>query len=163
MVSRANGSLPPGGLPGAGMLPPIGTAPARKSSAGRKPAGDRFAEINGFIDFTLADLTRAAVAVWLILWRDTNPDGTARTGQADLARWAGMSDRAVRAALADLAEAGATACRAERSARGRPDDLPGPRAEPGPGRLNGSRLPAVTGSRLPKPAEAYFRHPRMGP
>jgi hypothetical protein len=79
------------------MLPPVGP-----NQAARKRTRDRFAEINGFIDFTLADLTRAAVAVWLILWRDTKPDGLARTGQADLGRRAGMSERSVRAAIDEL-------------------------------------------------------------
>jgi hypothetical protein len=68
-----------------------------------KPAGgktrDRFAVLNAFVDFTLAELTRNEIAVWLVLYRDTKPDGTARTSQADLARRAGTSDRSIRRAL----------------------------------------------------------------
>lgn len=94
-----------GGLPGASMLPPADGGPAARTSA-RKQTRGRFAEVNGFIDYTLAGLTRSAVAVWLVLWRDTKPDGIARTGQVDLGRRAGVTDRAVRKALAELAAAG---------------------------------------------------------
>src|SRR5689334_18002556 len=87
------------------MLPPVGATPPPRPAA-RKRARGRFAEVNGFIDYTLATLTPTAAAVWMILWRDTKPDGMARTGQADLARRAGKTDRAVRKALAELAAAG---------------------------------------------------------
>jgi len=92
------------GLPGAAMLPPAESSPTKPRA--RKATGDRFAEINQFIDFTLANLTPAARSVWLILWRDTKPNGLARTGQADLARRAGVTERTVREALGELAEAG---------------------------------------------------------
>ena len=49
-------------------------------------------------------LTRAEAAVWFILYRDTKPDGTARTGQTDLARRAGCNVRSVGRALARLIE-----------------------------------------------------------
>ena len=88
------------------MLPPLTPAPAKKSSAGRKHTGDRFAEINGFVDFSMANLTRGALAVWFILWRDTKPNGLAKTGQTDLARRAGMTERSVRTALTELEKAG---------------------------------------------------------
>lgn len=101
-MTQANGR-PSGALPGAAMLPPAEPAPvAMPAPRGR----GRFAEVNGFIDFTLATLTPTAAAVWLILWRDTKPNGLARTGQADLARRAGKSERAVRKALTELAAAG---------------------------------------------------------
>lgn len=87
-------------LPGATMLPPAELPAARNHT--RRRTQDRFAEINGFVDFTLAHLTPSAVAVWLILWRDTKPNGLARTGQTDLARRAGVSERAVRKALVCL-------------------------------------------------------------
>lgn len=88
---------------GAWMLPPL--KPAAAGRRPERPAG-RFAEVNAFIDFTMGGLTPAARSVWLILWRDTKPNGLARTGQADLARRAGVSDRSVRAALAELTVAG---------------------------------------------------------
>ena len=65
----------------------------------------RFAELNQFIDFTMASLRPSEVAVWLILYRDTKSyTGTARTGQSDIARRAGITTRGVRKALvrADL-------------------------------------------------------------
>jgi hypothetical protein len=86
------------------MLPPIRAAPAKKPSGGRKRTGDRFAEVNGFVDFTLAKLKPAEVAVWLILWRDTKPDGHAKTGMADLAQRSGYSVRMVKYAVASLIE-----------------------------------------------------------
>ena len=50
--------------------------------------------LNAFADFALADLTGAEAKVWLILFRDTKAaTGTARTGQADIARRAGLSSR----------------------------------------------------------------------
>ncbi len=76
-----------------------------KGKATRRRTGDRFATLNAFVDFTLRDLTRNELAVWLLLWRDTKT-GTARTGQADLARRAGISDRTVRRAIESLRRRG---------------------------------------------------------
>jgi hypothetical protein len=65
--------------------------------------GERFAALNAFADLGLADLTGGEVKVWLILFRDTKAaTGTARTGQADIARRAGMSRRGVQVALDKL-------------------------------------------------------------
>jgi len=51
----------------------------------------------------LADLSGSEAKVWLILFRDTKvATGTARTGQADIARRAGLKERAVRYALSSL-------------------------------------------------------------
>jgi len=101
-------------LPGCEVLPPLdaeptGTPPtdqghrgrAKRKPARRKTAG-RFAVLNAFVDFTLAELNRNEIAAWLVLYRDTKPDGTARTSQADLARRAGTSDRTIRRALDGL-------------------------------------------------------------
>jgi hypothetical protein len=82
------------------MLPPV-ESPKETKPAPRTRG--RFADINGFIDYTMAGLTPAAAKVWLILWRDTKPNGLARTGQSDLARRAGVTERAVRKALVELA------------------------------------------------------------
>ena len=74
------------------------TVPARRNSAGH-----RFALLNAVTDFDLAALTGAEVKVWLVLFRDTKAKtGTARTGQADIARRAGLSERGVRKALVAL-------------------------------------------------------------
>jgi hypothetical protein len=85
---------------------PKGRSPPREKSPSKKRVGHRFAEINSFVDFTMARLTKTAIAVWLNLWRDTRPDGIARTGQVDMARRAGVTERAVRNALDELAAQG---------------------------------------------------------
>jgi DNA-binding transcriptional ArsR family regulator len=54
----------------------------------------------------MAGLTRSEVVTWLVLFRDTKPNGLARTSQADIARRGGLSDRMVRYALAKLTAAG---------------------------------------------------------
>jgi hypothetical protein len=78
----------------------LGKAKGKGASAGR------FKVINTFADFSLAGLDRAEIAVWLLLWRDTKPDGLARTSQTDLARRAGTSDRTARRAVNSLRRAG---------------------------------------------------------
>ena len=45
--------------------------PKGKPAGGKAKAGERFAVLNAFVDFSLADLTRAEIAVWLVLYRDT--------------------------------------------------------------------------------------------
>jgi hypothetical protein len=72
-----------------------------KAAGDRRRTGERFAMLNVFVDFALADLTRAEVAVWLVLYRDTR-DGAARTGYDDLARRAGINRRNVGRALRRL-------------------------------------------------------------
>ncbi|MBX7071959.1 MAG: helix-turn-helix domain-containing protein [Pirellulales bacterium] len=62
----------------------------------------RFQTLNHFVDFTMSKLSRAEVAVWMILFRDTKKDGTARVAQADMARRAGADDRTMRRALRRL-------------------------------------------------------------
>lgn len=78
------------------------------SRTGKKQqARRRFHDFNGFVDVSLAHLTRSAVAVWLVLFRDARAEtGLARTGQADIARRAGISERSVRKALTELIDAG---------------------------------------------------------
>lgn len=79
---------------------------ARRSAATprRRTRSERFAALNTFVDFGIADahLTPAQALVWLVLFRDTKGDGTARTGQADIARRAGLSVRGVKLALRTL-------------------------------------------------------------
>jgi hypothetical protein len=78
----------------------------RRHQVGNQPppkgkAGERFAVLNGFVDFTLAELSRREIAVWLVLFRDTR-DGTARTSYDDIARRAGLNRRNVGRALRQL-------------------------------------------------------------
>ena len=80
--------------------PPAST----KKPGKRRNRSERFATLNSFIDFGIADadLTPAEALVWLVLFRDTKDAGTARTGQADAARRAGLDVRTVRRAVASL-------------------------------------------------------------
>jgi hypothetical protein len=106
-------------LEGCAVLPPMhqangngsprqrqGDTAKAKGKPGRRKTADRFAVLNAFVDFTIAGLTRNEIAAWLVLWRDTKPDGTARTSQVDLARRVGVTDRTVRNVLGQLAEKG---------------------------------------------------------
>jgi DNA-binding transcriptional ArsR family regulator len=56
------------------------------------------------VDYTLSKLTNAESKVWFILFRDVKSTGIARTGEADLARRAGLSERMVRYAVKSLTE-----------------------------------------------------------
>lgn len=87
------------------------TADAKAADTARRTAAKpkrptrtgRFAEMNAFVDASIADLTGSEVKVWLILFRDTKSGtGTARTGQADIARRAGLTVRMVQKALAAI-------------------------------------------------------------
>src|SRR5262245_27355548 len=87
-------------------MPPDRAPTSTNSNGKAKRAGGRWAMLNGFIDGVMRDLTPAARATWLCLFRDTKPDGLARTAQTDIARRAGVSVRAVREALRELIQAG---------------------------------------------------------
>ena len=77
------------------------TPPAKPNR--RTGKGERFAVLNAFVDTALAELTGAEAKVWLILFRDTKAaTGTARTGQSDIARRAGINARNVRRVLVAL-------------------------------------------------------------
>jgi hypothetical protein len=88
--------------------PPLNPTPANDRHTGKgKPKGKRisagrFQCINAFIDATMGTLTPAERSAWLILWRDTKPNGLAKTSQASMARRAGVSDRSIRTALRRL-------------------------------------------------------------
>ena len=101
-------------LTGCSTLPPMepprprqGTSTSKGTEKPKRTAGagDRFATINAFVDFTLGELTRNETAVWLVLWRDTK-DGTARTAQTDIARRAGINRRTVIRILGKLESTG---------------------------------------------------------
>ena len=111
-VSERNGSGT--SVLGVGEEPPpmhAGDGQGRRSSRakdrgggkpkGKRAAGDRFRVLNGFVDFALAELSRAETAVWLVLYRDTR-DGTARTSYDDIARRAGLNRRNVGRAMRRL-------------------------------------------------------------
>ena len=107
-------------LPPGAVLPPLVTGDADKGvqtrTADRKPGRTyarrrqrhygRFAALNGFVDGVMGTLPRAAALVWVCLWRDTKPDGLARTSVADLARRVGGDRSTVIRALRLLVERG---------------------------------------------------------
>jgi hypothetical protein len=100
--------LPPGTvlspLVTAGTAEGAPTRPAGRKSArtharrSRRHTG-RFDTLNGFVDARMGTLPRAAALVWVCLWRDTKPDGVARTAVTDLARRVGGDRRTVLRAL----------------------------------------------------------------
>jgi hypothetical protein len=112
-----NGYREPRIIPVGGELPPMeprsersckqapGKASAPKGKTGKRSASERFRVLNNFVDFTLAQMSRAEIAVWLTLYRDTR-DGTARTGMTDMARRAGCSRRSVVSAVQRLEKLG---------------------------------------------------------
>ncbi len=98
-----------------GKLPPDATLRAddephavRPQKAQRRTTrSERFAMLNDFTDFALSKLTGTQLKVWLILFRDTKAaTGTARTGQTDIGRRAGVTPRAVRKAISELVAKG---------------------------------------------------------
>jgi hypothetical protein len=108
------GQEPPPLRPSPSLAADNGRPPARhqghadkaKGKRGRRHTNDRFAVVNAFLDFTAGGLSRAAALTWLVLWRDTKPDGTAQTSQADLARRIGANPSTVKRAVAGLVKAG---------------------------------------------------------
>jgi hypothetical protein len=92
------------------LNPTAADRPRRNEKAnkpkGKRTSAGRFQCINAFIDATMGTLTPAERAAWFILWRDTKPSGLAETSQANMARRAGVSDRAIRAALRQLEQRG---------------------------------------------------------
>lgn len=102
-------------IPPGEVLPPMEPAerPARRNGRAatdaepkpKRSAAGRFAVLNGFVDCSLADLSRAELGTWLVLYRDTR-NGTARTSAEDIGRRVGTSKRAVLGALARLRKLG---------------------------------------------------------
>jgi len=86
---------------------PASTATGKTAEKPKRTAAtsNRFAELNAFVDCSMADLTRAEALTWFVLWRDTK-NGTARTSATDIAGRIGASRRAVTDALAKLRKRG---------------------------------------------------------
>lgn len=83
-------------------------ATRRSRSSGSKSAYYRawFSTLAGFADHGVQTLKRAELAVFLLLLRDTKPDGTARAGLTDLATRGGMSKRSAIRAVQTLIDRG---------------------------------------------------------
>lgn len=76
--------------------------PGVKRKTAKRESRLRFEVLNAFVDTSMANLSRAELAVWLILYRDTRPDGAASTAVGDLARRAGIDRRTALRALKRL-------------------------------------------------------------
>ena len=78
-----------------------------KASHGRA-AGQpgRFQVLNEFADVSMRGVSDRAVRAWLVLYRDTKPNGTAATGLTDIARRAGYSHKTAQRAVNELIERG---------------------------------------------------------
>jgi len=77
--------------------------PTARQKTTKRTARLRFELLNAFVDSGMADLSRAELAVWLILYRDTKRDGTARASLDDLARRGGMNRQTASRAVGRLA------------------------------------------------------------
>lgn len=108
-------------LPAGVVLPPLVGADASNGAAGRpeprkgvrtharrsRGHSGRFSVLNGFVDSgDMGRLPRAAALVWVTLWRDTKPDGLARTAVTDLAQRVGCDRSTVIRSLRLLGERG---------------------------------------------------------
>jgi hypothetical protein len=92
--------------PTVAIPPPSPHATARRPTRGPQRHEGRFSTINGFVDGRMALLTRGAALVWLCLWRDTKPNGIARTSMADLAKRCGCDERTVLRSVRTLVDEG---------------------------------------------------------
>ena len=79
-------------------------SPARRRTTKRE-SRLRFETFNAFVDSGMSTLSRAELALWLILYRDARGD-VAQTSQADLARRAGVCKRTVSRAVRRLVARG---------------------------------------------------------
>ena len=106
-------------LSGCRTLPPLDPTPPRsepasheapaskaKDKTGNKTTGNRFAVLNSFVDETVASLNRAELATWLVLYRETRPDGLASASCRYLAGRIGADRRTVLRALDGLKNCG---------------------------------------------------------
>ena len=80
-------------------------AKQRGNRPSKRQTADRFGVLNAFVDCSMGTLSKAELATWLCLYRDTR-NGTACTSQADIARRAGLSVRAVKYAVQRLVAVG---------------------------------------------------------
>lgn len=102
-------TLPPPDEPGSAAVAakrrPASSAPAKRRNG--KGAATRFAALNVFLDVTTRakSLTPGAVAVWVVLWRDTDATtGLATAAQQYIADRARVSIETVKRAVKELRE-----------------------------------------------------------
>src|SRR5947209_3524591 len=83
------------------MVNTSGSPPTARRTTKRR-SRLRFEVLNAFVDGGMADLTRAELSVWLTLFRDTKPDGSARASLDDLARRGGFDRQTASRAVGSL-------------------------------------------------------------
>jgi hypothetical protein len=79
----------------------IADPPERRKTTKRQ-SRLRFEILNEFVDRGMANLTPHQAVVWMVLYRDTKPDGIARTSIVDIARRGGIARRTVINSIACL-------------------------------------------------------------
>jgi DNA-binding MarR family transcriptional regulator len=77
-------------------------SPARRKTT-KRVSRLRFEMLNAFVDSGMADLSRAELALWLILYRDTKPSGIAQASLGDIAHRAGIDRQTASRAVGKLA------------------------------------------------------------
>ncbi len=77
---------------------------ARPVSAPERPG--RFRVLNEFVDGQMRDMSAAAAKAWFVLYRDTKPDGLAKTGLSDMAARMGCSGSTAKRAVQELRKSG---------------------------------------------------------
>jgi hypothetical protein len=77
--------------------------PTARRKTTKRQSRLRFETLNAFVDTGMAELSRAELAVWFILFRDTKRDGVARASLDDLARRGGMNRQTASRAVGRLA------------------------------------------------------------
>ena len=84
--------------------PEAGQARPRSTRSKKRQSLLRFEMLNSFVDKGMRHLTAHQSAVWLVLFRDTRPNGLARASVDDIARRAGLGRRTVLRSLRRLEE-----------------------------------------------------------
>ena len=87
-------------------LPELSASAPPAEEPPKRKAGSRWQTLNSYADFTLRSLNRAEGFVWLVLFRETKPDGIATASVDWLAEQIGAHRSTVLRAIKGLAKAG---------------------------------------------------------
>ena len=101
---RTRGYVEPIDVPRDGP-PGMDTKPRSKPAKGKATAG-RFQVLNQFVDQSARLVGSTAVATWLVLYRETKPDGTATISHNQIGELLGIKRRTAMRATQDLIDAG---------------------------------------------------------
>ena len=119
---------------------PEGTPPKQpKGNRKKRVSHERFGSLNSFVDVTMRNLTRAEIAVWWVIFRDTRM-GVASAALSDISQRTGTSVRHVQKAIQRLTSRGLIervhrgglnrGCSTYRIYPVEPPSIPGPDCEP---------------------------------